>query len=156
MSGRSKAFWRLYYHAVWATKNRERVIDDVLIEPITLAIEETTRELGVAVFAVGVMPDHIHVFAQIPPSVDVAAVVGRWKGASSYAANANRPTALTKVAWQSGYGVLSVSQSGFDRARDYVRHQRERHANHELYGLLERIDDDPATGQDVSASAPPR
>jgi REP element-mobilizing transposase RayT len=101
-----------------------------------------------------VIPDHIHVFAQIPPSVDVAAVVGRRKGASSYAANANRPTALTKVAWQSGYGVLSVSQSGFDRAREYVQHQRERHARRELYGLLERVGDDPAKAQDVSAPRP--
>lgn len=137
-------FWRLYYHVVWGTKNRESVIDDGMIEPITRAIEETTRELGVTVFAVGMMPDHIHVFAQIPPSLEVAAVIGRWKGASSYAANANQPTALAKLAWQSGYGVLSVSQSGFDRARDYVRHQRDRHASRELYGLLEQFNDDLA------------
>ena len=77
MQGRSKAFWRLYYHAVWATKNRAPVIDDGMIEPITRAIEETTTVLGVTVFAVGVMPDHVHVFAQIPPSQEVAAVVGR-------------------------------------------------------------------------------
>jgi hypothetical protein len=34
-------------------ENREPIIDDGLIEPITRAIEETTRELGVTVFAVG-------------------------------------------------------------------------------------------------------
>jgi putative transposase len=143
MHGRVKAFWRLYYHAVWATKNRIPLIDDGMIEPITRAVEETTRDLGVTVFAVGVMPDHIHVFAQIAPSVEVAAVIGRWKGASSHAANEFRPMATAKLAWQTGYGVLSVSQSGFDRARDYVLNQRERHAKRELYGILERIDDDP-------------
>ena len=95
-------FWRLYYHAVWATKNREPVIDDVMILPITQVIEQTTRDLGVNVFVVGVMPDHVHVFAQIPPSRDVAAVIGRWKGASFHTANEYRPQAMAKLVWQSG------------------------------------------------------
>jgi REP element-mobilizing transposase RayT len=100
--------------------------------------------LGVTVFAVGVMPDHIHVFAQIPPSLIVAKVIGRWKGASSHAANEHRPQAMTKLAWQSGYGVLTVSQNGFEQALAYVQQQRERHAAREVYGALERIESDPS------------
>ena len=136
-------FWRLYYHAVWATKNREPVIDDAMIPPMSQVIEQTTRDLGVTLFAIGVMPDHVHVFAQIPPSLEVAAIIGRWKGASAHAANEHRSHALTRLSWQSGYGVLSVSQSGFDRVRAYVMNQRELHARRELYGVLERIDADP-------------
>jgi putative transposase len=79
-------FWRLYYHAVWATKNRDSVIDGGMATPITEAIDLTTRDLGVTVFAVGVLLDHVHVFAQIPPSLAVASAVGRWKGASSHGA----------------------------------------------------------------------
>ncbi len=142
MQGRSKAYWRLYYHAVWAMKHRVPVIDDVLIEPIARAIEETTRDLGVTIIAIGVIPDHIHVLAQIPPSQEVAAVVGRMKGASSHVANEFRPLATAKLTWQTGYGVLSVSPSGLDRARDHVLIQRERHAKRELYGALERSSDD--------------
>jgi putative transposase len=70
-------YWRLYYHVVWATKNREPVIDEAMIAPIVQAIERTGREPGISVFAVGVMPDHVHVFAQIPPSLVVASVIGR-------------------------------------------------------------------------------
>jgi REP element-mobilizing transposase RayT len=69
-------------------------------------------------------------------------VIGRWKGASSHGANEYRPHAMTKLAWQSGYGVLSVSQSGFDQVVAYVQNQRERHAKRELYGALERMDED--------------
>ena len=67
------------------------------------------------------MPDHVHVFAQIPPTQTVAHVVGRWKGASSFAVNAHRPDTAAKLAWQEGYGALSVSQSGFDRVLAYVQ-----------------------------------
>ena len=135
-------FWRLYYHAVWATKNRAPLIHNVMIDAITQAIEQTTRDLGVIVFAVGVMPDHVHVLAQIPPTLEVSAIIGRWKGASSHSANEFRPEALPKLIWQSGYGVLSVSQSGFDQTKDYVVRQRERHASRDLYGILERSSDD--------------
>ena len=135
-------FWRLYYHAVWATKNREPLVVDTMIDPIVRAISETMQEQGVTVFAVGVMPEHVHVLAQIPPPLAVATVVGRWKGASAHAANEHQPLGAHKLIWQSGYGILSVSQHGFDRARAYVENQRERHAKSDLYGLLERSTDE--------------
>ena len=132
---------RLLYHVVWATKHRQPAIDDGMVIPIQHAIEETSRELDVTVYAVGVMPDHVHVFAQIPPALTVARVIGRWKGASSHAANEHRPSTLTMLAWQSGYGVLSVSRSGFDRVLAYVQNQRARHAAREVYGAMERTED---------------
>lgn len=135
-------FWRLYYHAIWATKHREPIIEEVMMAPIVRAIETTASDLDVVVFAVGVMPEHIHVFAQIPPSQPVAKVVGRWKGASSHVVNALRPEGLARLSWQGSYGVLSVSQSGFDRVVEYVQNQRERHARRELYGVLEHADDE--------------
>ena len=133
---------RLLYHVVWTTKNRQPVIDDGMVMPIQHAIAETSRELSVNVYAVGVMPDHVHVFAQISPALTVARVIGRWKGASSHAANEHRPSTLKMLAWQSGYGVLSVSQSGFDRVLAYVQNQRARHAAREIYGAMERTEDE--------------
>jgi putative transposase len=134
------ACWRLFYHVVWSTRHRQPVLDEGMIEPITQAIEWATRDQGVTVYAIGVMPDHVHVFAQIPPTLAISTVVGRWKGASSHAANEYRPNDLTKLAWQEGYGVLSVSQSGFDRVLDYVRNQRECHAKRETYSAMERTE----------------
>lgn len=134
-------YWRLYYHAAWATKNRELLIHDTMTDAIARAIEQTTRELGVTVFAVGVMPDHVHVLAQIPPTIEVSAIIGRWKGASSHSANEFRTDALPKLIWQEGYGVTSVGQHGFEQTKDYVLHQRERHATRNLYGILERVTD---------------
>ncbi len=131
---------RLLYHVVWATKHRQPAIDDGMVVPIRQAIEETSRALDVTVYAIGVMPDHVHVFAQIPPALPVARVIGRWKGASSHAANEHRPASLATLAWQSGYGVLSVSQSGFDRVLAYVQHQRARHAAREVFAVMERAE----------------
>ena len=106
-----------------------------MVASITEAIESTAADLGVYVFAVGVMPEHIHVFAQIPPTSEVAKVIGRWKGALSHVVNERFPHVSAKLTWQSGYGVLSVSHNGFDQIKDYVQNQRDRHARRELYGF---------------------
>lgn len=135
------SYARLLYHVVWGTKHRTPSITDGMIDPIRLGIEETSRELDVTIFAVGVMPDHVHVFAQIAPALPVARVIGRWKGASAHAANENAPMHAWTLVWQSGYGVLSVSQSGYDQVLAYVQQQRERHAARALYGAMERADD---------------
>jgi REP element-mobilizing transposase RayT len=104
-----------------------------MISPISEVIANTASDLGV-------MPEYVHVFAQIPPTTEVAKVIGRWKGASSHMVNERFPQSLAKLTWQSGYGVLSVSQSGFDQVKEYVENQRERHARRELYGVLELTD----------------
>lgn len=133
---------RQLYHAVWPTKFRQPIIDEEMAILIREAIEQMSRDLEITIYAIGVMPEHVHVFAQIRPALTVAKVIGRWKGASSHAVNAARPTQLGVLAWQSGYGVLSVSQSGFEQVLAYVQHQRERHAAREVYGIMERADDE--------------
>ncbi|MFT4038388.1 MAG: IS200/IS605 family transposase [Thermomicrobiales bacterium] len=133
---------RLLYHVIWATRHRAPSISEDVVDVIERAIVETSRRLDVAVYGVGIMPDHVHVFAQVPPTLAVAKVIGQWKGASSHAVNSLRANSVEVLAWQSGYGVLSVSQSGFDRVLDYVQNQRARHAARELYGVMERCSDD--------------
>ena len=133
---------RLLYHVIWATRNRTPSISDDNVAVMQQAIVETSKRLEVAVYAVGVMPDHVLVFAQIPPTLAVTKAIGQWQGASSHAVNALRAESIEVLAWQSGYGVLSVSQSGYDRVLEYVQNQRERHAARELYGVMERCSDD--------------
>ena len=132
---------RLLYHVVWATKHRLPIITDAREAVIRDSILATSRELGLAVYGVGVMPDHVHIFAQIPSTLAVARVIGRWKGASSHSVNAVAPDTREAFAWQEGYGVLSVGQSGFDRVLEYVQQQREHHAARDLYGVMERTED---------------
>lgn len=132
---------RLLYHVVWATKHRLPSITVAREEIIRASIAATSQEMNLAVYGVGIMPDHVHVFTQISPTLAVARVIGRLKGASSHAVNAMSPDASEIFAWQEGYGAISVSQRGFDHVLEYVQHQRERHAARDLYGVMERMDD---------------
>jgi putative transposase len=73
-------YWQLYYHLIWATKQRLPVIDDRMEEILARAIPGIAREDGALSHAIGVMPDHVHVAISIPPKHSVAAVVNRIKG----------------------------------------------------------------------------
>jgi putative transposase len=133
-------YWRLHYHLVWATKNRDPLIDDVAERTIRQSIASTSRSLKMTLHAIGMVADHVHVAVSIPPSVSVSEAVGRLKGASSHALH-NSPEPLSDFSWQAEYGALSISGRGLDDLIEYVVSQPARHAANHLLPALERIED---------------
>ena len=134
-------YWKLYYHVVWATKNREPLIDDDLNPVIARSIRTTLDSFKAIPHAIGMVEDHIHVAASIPPAATISDVVARMKGSSAHAINdtlGNRT-----FAWQSDYGVLSFGEKALPDVVDYVTHRRERHTANRLWHSMEQ-----ATGPD--------
>jgi putative transposase len=142
--------WRLHYHLVWATKEREPLIGERQEAVIRRVVDDTAKRMGLITHAVGVMPDHIHLAISIPPKHSIAVVVLALKGSTSRFANLESPPHGAAFKWQSEYGALSFSDRGLPDVIDYVAHQPERHASHELYTILEQVGD-----VDGPPSAPP-
>ncbi len=140
------SYWRLFYHLVWATKNREPLIGAAEEAAVTRSITMTIADLELVPRAIGFMPDHMHLVVGIPPKLAVADVVKRLKGASSHAVNDLpnwKPSGRT-FSWQSEYGAHTVGERGLQTAIDYVLSQKERHAAKSTYVSLERIADENA------------
>jgi putative transposase len=134
--------WRLFYHVVWATHRREPVLDDRAAEVVERAIKAACREQAVILHAVGVMPDHVHVAASIPPAVSIASVVGRWKGSASHLLNhAERDGDRPPFAWQAEYGVLSFGEKALPDVIAYLQNQPTRHAAQRLWDALGQTTD---------------
>ena len=130
-------FWRLYYQLVWATKNREPLIQDGLEERLYAYLVHMAAELGVYVYAVNGCEDHVHLIVAIPPSLSVADVIKRLKGASSH--EMNLPGGLEGgFAWQRGYGALSLGERQRPDAEAYVRNQKAHHRLQSANAWLER------------------
>src|SRR5688500_11796781 len=102
------SWWRLFYHVVWATKGREPLIDAPRAEAIERAIREHCRNADIIVYAVGIVPDHVHLALSIPPRLAIAGVVRQLKGTASHLVN-HSPTLPNagSFSWQAEYGVLS-------------------------------------------------
>jgi len=115
----------LLTHVIWATSGRAPLlvprVDDWLAE----FLAEQCRVLGCELLAVGNSKDHVHAVLRQAPSIALAELVGRLKGASSHAWNVRSPD--QRLRWQTGYWARSVEQSSLEPLLGYVRDQRRRH-----------------------------
>ncbi len=132
--------WRLFYHIVWATKGREPLIDEANEAVIRVSIQTTSWSEKVILHAIGTMPDHVHVASSVPPSIALATLIGRLKGASAHAANTPKTARSVPFAWQSEYGVFSFTEKNLPDVVDYVTNQRQRHAARDLWPTFEDLE----------------
>lgn len=134
------SFWRLYYHLVWTTKNREPVITPVIEDQLFPYLTRKVAELEMRLHAINGWYDHIHLVASIPPKLAVAEAVKRLKGGSSHYLNQLVRLDFT-FAWQRGYGALSVGERQLDIAIAYVLKQKEHHTSQTTNKWLEMVTD---------------
>ncbi|NES23064.1 MAG: IS200/IS605 family transposase [Symploca sp. SIO3E6] len=145
-------FWRLYYHLVWATKERQPLIVSEREAGLYSYIIGKADSLGCIIHAIGGIEDHIHLVASIPPSLSIADFVKRIKGSSAHQFNQDSPPTSAKFGWQRGYGVLSLGGKQLEQATTYVSNQKQHHSQGTAIPSLERDnyeDDTPQFRQSI-------
>jgi putative transposase len=103
------AMWRLYYHLVWATKERQPLISSQKETELYHYIIGKADTLNCIVHAIGGTENHIHLIVSIPPTQSIAEFVKNIKGSSSHYLNQIRQNS-NRFGWQEGYGVFSLGQ----------------------------------------------
>lgn len=121
------AFWRTYYHVVWATENRHPLITADRESELYGYIIGKADYLGCIIHAIGGVEDHIHLVVSIPPKLSVAEFVKNIKGSSAYHLNHTPSASNLGFSWQHGYGVLTLGGKQLEDAKAYVNRQKEHH-----------------------------
>ncbi|SHL32668.1 IS200/IS605 family transposase [Flavobacterium saccharophilum] len=122
----SQSFTKLWIHAIWATKNRQELIDFSIEKKLYDFIWQELTELGCPVRIINGMPDHVHVLFLQNPQKTITDIVKQIKGSSSHFIN-REELILEKFAWQTGYAAFSVSESQLNAAYNYIKNQKEHH-----------------------------
>ena len=137
-------YWRLFYHIVWATYDRQPWLTPV-VEPVVHGfIRSKAEALRATVFALDGIEDHVHLVAAVPPSISVARFTGQLKGVSS--TRINQSGLLDHpFAWQGEYGALSFDEKRLPRYIAYVENQKQHHSHASTIPALERCRDSSAT-----------
>lgn len=86
----------------------------------------TLKGMGCACISVGGVFDHVHIAIQFPRTATIANVVSELKTSSTKYLKFQHK--VENFAWQSGYGVFSVSESDVPALKTYIRNQKEHHA----------------------------
>jgi len=129
--------WKLYYHVVWSTHDRQPLITPAREPQLYGYIARKVDALGCILHAIGGIDDHIHLVVSIPPRLAIADFVKHIKGGSAHDLNHSYPGASPKFGWQNEYGVFSLGSKQLDRAIAYVQNQKDHHQNGTIVASLE-------------------
>ena len=146
-------FHQLYYHFVWATYSRERLIDRAWRPQLLEILNDEVKIRKGWPIGHNAMPDHVHLLVRLPPTITVAEFIGEVKGATSFRVNRDLKPDF-KLRWQEGYGVLTLRKDEIEKVSRYIDNQEQHHAGGKLSELLEatdRQDDDWPEGPERKA-----
>ena len=118
---------KILVHIVFSTKYRYPFLSDKEIRNQMHAyLGGTINNLGCNVIIIGGPADHVHIFCRLSRNYSIAKIVQEIKRESSKWIK-TKSFALTKFAWQNGYGVFSVGKSETERLKTYISNQEEHH-----------------------------
>ena len=135
-------YTQLYYHILWATKNREPVLTPDVEPQIHGFIRAKAIGLGAIVFALNGWTEHVHLVASIPAKLAVATFIGQVKAVATTKFNkSGHPGA--PIFWQSEYAVFSLDKKRLPNHIAYVENQKRHHQDGDLISILERAEATP-------------
>jgi REP element-mobilizing transposase RayT len=133
-------YWRLHYHLIWATFERQPTITPEREKMFYGVLYKKGDELGLKIHAAGNTEDHVHVVLSIPPKLAVADCVKHLKGASAFAIN-HMDGSDGPFKWQEGYGALSIGERSLDTVMAYAARQKEHHKESTAIAVYEKIEE---------------
>ena len=134
-------YCQLFYHLVWATKNREPLLTSE-IEPVIYSyLRRKAVGLGATLHALNGTEDHVHMVVSIPPKIAVAKFIGQVKGVASTRFNKEHHE-HPGFFWQAEYGAFTFDKRRLPNHVAYVNKQKEHHADGTTIAVLERTETD--------------
>jgi len=120
------ATFSLKYHLVWCPKYRRSVLVAPIDERFKALLREIAAENDMTIHALEVMPDHVHVFAEAPPTMHPAEMVNRFKGKTSRTLRGEFPSLRSRLPtlWSRSYFAATVGGVSEATIRHYIESQK--------------------------------
>ena len=121
----NKTVYSAKYHIVWCPKYRRKVLVGGVDARLKEIVSAVMGEAGGEVIEVEVMPDHVHLLAEVPPSVGLSELVQGLKGRSSRVLRTEFPPLRQLPAlWSPSWFVSTVGGAPLEVVRRYVENQK--------------------------------
>ncbi len=133
-------YWRLHYHLIWATFERQPSLTPEREKMFYGVLYKKGKELNFKIHPAGNTADHVHIVLSLPPTLSVADCIKHLKGASSFAIN-HMDGSDGQFKWQEGYGALTIGERSLPTIMAYAAQQKEHHQEKSEISTLERIEE---------------
>jgi REP element-mobilizing transposase RayT len=117
---------QIYIQIVFAVSGRENLISRHWKDDLYKYISGIIKGKEQKSIIVNGMPDHIHIFVGLRPSMAISDLVRDIKNNSSNFIN-GRKFVKGKFNWQEGYGTFSYSHSQIESVYNYILNQEKHH-----------------------------
>jgi len=135
----SQSLSAVHVHIVFSTQGRIPFLIDPNLRPRLYAgLANMSNRLECKVVLIGGVADHVHILARQSPKVCLSDWVRELKSKSTPFLKRQDP-ALSKFAWQAGYGAFSVGAGDLNAVRRYIERQEEHHRSESFQDELRRI-----------------
>lgn len=121
------SFLKIWIHIVFATKDRESLLQKDLRYKLFDHIAQNCKNKGIFLKAINGYSDHIHCLISLDKDQNIAKIAQLIKGESSFWINQNN-FIKDKFNWQDDYFAVSVSESKLQSIIAYIDNQEAHHA----------------------------
>jgi putative transposase len=112
------------YHFVWAPCRRKKILKGKIKKRLLELIKEKTLELNFKILAIEIMPDHVHLFLNCPPTIAPYQIMFRLKGYTSRILRQEFPELLKLPSlWTRSYFVGSAGNVSTSTIKHYIQEQ---------------------------------
>jgi putative transposase len=124
-------FRQIYYQIVFSTKHRKYVLVEEHEDQLYKYIWGIVKNKNYRLYRINGMPDHIHLFVDLHPSISLSNFVKDIKIASnSWIKQSGLFPDFEE--WQNGYGAFTYSEKDKEAVINYIKNQKEHH-KHESF-----------------------
>jgi len=134
----ANTYTQIYIHNVVATRHRMRFLTADIQKEMNAYAAGLIKELNCFLQGIGGLDDHLHLLVGLHPRLAVSEFAQKFKANTSRFIN-EEGWYEGKFEWQEGYGAFSVSQSGLEQVREYIRNQAEHHRRQSFSSEYEEL-----------------
>jgi len=118
--------YNIKYHLVWCPKYRREVLTDNIAKRLQELLYDKAKQLEIAIEAITIMPDHVHVFITGEPTEAIQHIVNQLKGYSSFILRNEFSELRSKLPclWSRSYYVGTVGYVSEAAIRKYIEGQK--------------------------------
>lgn len=117
---------QIFYHVVFAVRNREASIVPELKNELYKYIAGIIENKGQKLFIINGMPDHVHLLLNCKPNMNLSDLVREIKEHSTLFIN-KKNILRGKFYWQAGFGAFTVSKRDVSMILNYIKNQEDHH-----------------------------
>jgi len=114
------------YHAIWCPKYRRKVLVSGVDSRLKDILYQVALEVDAEIKELEVMPDHVHMLAEVDPQFGIHRLIKTMKGRSSRLLRQEFPWLRSRLPtlWTNSYFVVTVGGAPLAVIKQYIENQK--------------------------------